>query len=108
MKHLTQETIELVKMLDTLKKVDFRVDKDYYLQGRSIVRGISYPFLTNFCDTAKEKHLNLNLNMIACEMCEEICEVSKEVQKKYEEKLSSMIFDELDKQYNRQEEEECL
>ena len=103
MKHLTQDTIELVKMLDTLKKVDFRVDKDYYLQGRSFVRGISYPFLTKFCDTAKD-----SLTKIAYEMCEEICEVSKEVQKKYIEKLSNMIFDELDKQYNRQEEEECL
>ena len=99
MKQLTQETIELVKMLDNLKKVEFRVDKDYFSSGRSLVKGISYLFLKDFCETTEGSR-----HRYAREMCEEICEASKEVQKKYEEKLSSMIFNELDKQYNRQEE----
>ena len=98
MKKLTQETVELVKMLDNLIKVEFRVDKDYEL-GTPLVTGVSNIFLKTFCATTKR-----SLNDIAREMCEEICEASKEIQKKYIEKLSNMIFNELDKQYNRQEE----
>lgn len=85
-------------MLDNLRRVEFRVDRKHSF-GNPLVAGMSHPFLKTFCATTKR-----SLNDIAREMCEEICEASKEIQKKYEKKLSNMIFDELDKQYNRQEE----
>ena len=96
MKQLTQDTAELVKMLDNLRKVEFRLDEDYFTSGRSLVKGISYLCLKDFCETTEGSR-----HRYAREMCKEICEASKEIQKKYEEKLSNMIFDELDKQYNK-------